>query len=71
MKGFIIFENKQGQLLYSKNYNQYPFTNVSLQDQPIDSLVAEKKTSLLKVEEKSSMFGGYRKRSNKNTVMDV
>lgn len=27
MKGFIIFQNETGQLLYSKNYNSMPFTN--------------------------------------------
>jgi adenylosuccinate synthase len=26
MKGFIIFQNTTGQLLYSKNYNSYPYT---------------------------------------------
>lgn len=29
MQGFLIFENKTGQLLYSKNYNQPPFTKPS------------------------------------------
>ena len=27
MKGFIIFENKSGKLLYSKNYNILPYTS--------------------------------------------
>ena len=26
MKGFIVFQNTTGQLLYSKNYNSYPYT---------------------------------------------
>ncbi len=26
MKGFIVFQNQTGQLLYSKNYNSLPFT---------------------------------------------
>lgn len=33
MKGFIVFQNTTGQLLYSKNYNSYPYT--TSQD-PID-----------------------------------
>ena len=32
MKGFLIFENTNGGLIYSKNYNQHPFTTNSSQD---------------------------------------
>lgn len=35
MKGFIIFQNETGQLLYSKNYNQMPFTH--FQNPPTDT----------------------------------
>lgn len=32
MKGFIIFNNESGQLLYSKNYNCMPFTSFQNSD---------------------------------------
>jgi adenylosuccinate synthase len=40
MKGFIIFQNTTGQLLYSKNYNSYPYTT---SQEPMAESVAKPK----------------------------
>lgn len=68
MKGFIIFENKAGILLYSKNYNCAPFTNSQVGIPEVGSIASNYQS---KVSEKPAFGNLSLKRSMKNSVMDI
>lgn len=68
MKGFIIFENKAGILLYSKNYNCAPFTYSQMGVTELGSMASNYQS---KTSEKPAFGNLSLKRSMKNSVMDI